>query len=147
MTKRDFYKYLGILQGTHTRVDDLKEALLSEFLRRVKLVLKSHLSGKNQISALNVFAIPPLAYAFGTLPWTKTDLENVQRPIRTTMSKFRMHHLKSAVERMNLPRDIGGSGVLDVAAEYHRQVDSLRTHFYSKEQASPLHAAVSQTVD
>lgn len=142
MTETDFYKYLGILQGTHARVGDLKEALLSEFLRRVKLVLKSHLSGKNKISALNVFAIPSLAYAFGILPWTKTDLENVQRRIRTTMSKFRMHHPKSAVERMNLPRDIGGRGVVDVAAQHHRQVDSLRAYFYSKEQASPLHAAV-----
>ncbi|CAD7092198.1 unnamed protein product [Hermetia illucens] len=102
MTGTDFYKYLGILQGIHARVNDLKDALLSEFLRRVKPALKSHLSGKNRISALNIFAIPSLAYAFGILQWTKI----VQRRIRTTMSKFQMHHPNSALEQMNLPPDI-----------------------------------------
>ncbi|CAD7080639.1 unnamed protein product [Hermetia illucens] len=45
MTEKDVYQNLGILQGTHARVGDLKDALLSEFQRLVKLVLKSHLSG------------------------------------------------------------------------------------------------------
>lgn len=51
--QRNFYKYLETLQGI--------------------------LSGKNKVSALNIFATPSLAHAFGILSWTKPYLENVQR--------------------------------------------------------------------
>lgn len=43
MTETHFWKYIGILQGTQTRADDLKDGLLSDFLRRVELILKPHL--------------------------------------------------------------------------------------------------------
>lgn len=79
-------------------LEGVKDTLQLEFLRRVKPVLKFHISGKNRKGVLNVIAIPLLTYAFRILPWTKTHLENVQEQIRTGY-----HNL--AKEPMALPCD------------------------------------------
>lgn len=58
----------NIFQGdSMSSLGDLKDALLSKFLRRVNLV-KSSLLGRNKTTALNVFGKPSVAYAFGILP-------------------------------------------------------------------------------
>jgi hypothetical protein len=43
-----------------------------------------------------------------------TDLENLQREIRTILSKKRAHHPNANAGRMTLPRCEGGRGILDV---------------------------------
>lgn len=57
ITETDF-KYLGILQGTLARVSGLDYAPLSDILRCVKLILKSHRLRRNKVSAMYIFAIP-----------------------------------------------------------------------------------------
>lgn len=59
------------------------------------------------------------------------------------MSKFRMRHPNSTLERMNLLRDIRGRGVFDIATQHHGEVDLPQICIYSKE---PLHAAVCKAV-
>lgn len=97
MTETDFY--LGILQGIHDRVGELKDALPSASLCKAGIEIAS--LGKNKISALSVFAIPLLAYVLRILPRTKTDPQNIQN---------------SAGERMKLPRDIRDRSAVDLAA-------------------------------
>ena len=52
------YRYLGILETDHLKEKEmkdlfLKDLFLKEYKRRLKLVLKSKLSGKNKIMAAN----------------------------------------------------------------------------------------------
>ena len=47
------YRYLGILETDHLKEKEMKDLFSKEYKRRLKLVLKSKLSGKNKIMAAN----------------------------------------------------------------------------------------------
>ena len=66
------YSYLGILETDHLKQKEIKDLFSKEYKHRLKLVLKSKLSGKNKIMAANTWAVAILKYSAGVLEW-KTD--------------------------------------------------------------------------
>ena len=44
---------------------------LGEYKRRLKLVLRSKLNGKNKISAINTWAVAVIRYGAGIIGWSK----------------------------------------------------------------------------
>jgi hypothetical protein len=66
------------------------------------------------IAAINTYAVPVLAYSFGIIKWTQTDIHALEILTRTTLTKHRMHHPKSAIERVTLPREKGVRGLTDL---------------------------------
>jgi hypothetical protein len=61
----------------------------------------------NKIKSINSWCTPILVYSFGTVAWSKTELEALDRKTRVMMTEYRVHHAKSAVERLYLPRKKG----------------------------------------
>ena len=56
ITEIDFeqvYKYLGILEADRIKDKLMKENIKTEYLRRLKVLLKLHLNSKNVIDAIN----------------------------------------------------------------------------------------------
>ena len=53
------YKYLGIVEMYKIEEKEMKDKFASEYKRRLKLVLKSKLNGKNKILAINTWAYQP----------------------------------------------------------------------------------------
>ena len=51
------YRYLGKLETDHLKEKEMKDLFSKEYKRRLKLVLKSKLSGKNKIMAANTWAV------------------------------------------------------------------------------------------
>ena len=47
------YKYLGILELDKVKEQKMKDIFRNEYMRRLKLVMKSKLNGKNKIKAIN----------------------------------------------------------------------------------------------
>lgn len=137
---QDPYKYLGILQTNKIEHTRIKQSLTGQFQSRLRKLLKSKLSSKNLTKAINSYAIPILQYSFGVVKWTQTDLENINRMVRTELTKFRKHHPGSAVERINLPREDGGRGIIDAIAACKEQIRSLRVYFRGKD--NDIHRAV-----
>ncbi|KAJ0176683.1 hypothetical protein K1T71_007862 [Dendrolimus kikuchii] len=136
------YKYLGFEQSRKIKHKDTKSILIKKFNHRLNLLLKSELNSKNTIKAVNTFAIPILTYSFGIINWSKTDLNKLQRMINTTMTKHRKHHPKSAIERLVLPRQEGGRGIIDINNLHNKQITTLRNYFYGKAEHSSLHKGV-----
>ncbi|XP_050517228.1 uncharacterized protein LOC126891922 [Diabrotica virgifera virgifera] len=64
--------------------------------------------------ALNTYAFSALSYSFGIIKWSKTDVESLQRKVRTLLTKAHNHHPRSGVERTTLPRYLGGRGLMDI---------------------------------
>ncbi|XP_075170249.1 uncharacterized protein LOC142242567 [Haematobia irritans] len=143
----EYYKYLGIKQ--HTTIDHTAEKRKTEnnFISRVHKIGKSSLNGRNVIKAINTYAIPLLTYTFGILNWSNTDLINLDRKIRTTLSKTRHHHPKSSVERINIPRKQGGRGLLNIQSLHDKQIENLRQYFNRTANTSPLYRAVVNSDD
>jgi hypothetical protein len=92
----------------------IKETLKKKFFKRVKAVLKTKLSGKHIIKALNTYAVSLLIYSFGTIKWTQMELHDIQTKINKSLTKFHIHHRKLATERLTLPRKQGGRELIDI---------------------------------
>lgn len=128
----DSYKYLGMKQQLHINDTDLKRNYANAFYKRLNKILKTELNAKNKIKAINSWAIPVLTYTFGVLKWSTTDLEAINRKIRTIMTSFRIHHCHSALERLYLPRSEGGRGLIDLNILHNKQIIKLVNYFQNK---------------
>ena len=68
---------------------------------------------KNTIKAISIYATPVLTFSFGIVKWTPTDLKNLQTKMRTLLARYRFHHPRTAKDRLTLPRQMGGRGLID----------------------------------
>jgi len=102
---------------------------------------------KNTIKAINTYATPILAFSFGILKWTPTDLENLPTKMRMLLTRYIFHHPRAAKERLTLARQMGGSGLIDTTRLHDKQVKLVHTYFLNKQVTSSLHAAVVKADD
>ncbi|KAF4523203.1 hypothetical protein B566_EDAN002462 [Ephemera danica] len=65
------------------------------------------------------------------LKGSTTALESFDRKIRSILTKHRMHHPRSSVERLDLSRKVGGRGLLNLETLCRNKEKSLRTYFVS----------------
>ncbi|KAJ0173420.1 hypothetical protein K1T71_010569 [Dendrolimus kikuchii] len=89
--RRHQHRSLGIVD------EDMKQLVTVRFFSRLKKVLNCLLSGGNKIRAFNSWVMPSLAYSFGILRWTQTELDALDRRVRCILTTYRMHHPRSSV--------------------------------------------------
>ena len=65
--EKEGYTYLGIVELGRIKVNEMKEKTIKEYKRRLRLVLKSKLNGKNKITAINAWAVAAFRYGAGIL--------------------------------------------------------------------------------
>lgn len=128
---QEAYRYLGFQEGLTVNDTNNKETAKKEFMNRLKAILCSYLNAKNKITAINTWAVPVVSYTFGVLHWSKTEILELDRRVRTVFTKYRMHHPKSAVERLYLPRAEGGRGLLSFEDLEERERYNLKKYFQS----------------
>ena len=68
------YKYLGLDDCNDIKHSMMRERLRRAYFRRVKVVLRTELYGRNKILAINGFALPVPTYSLSVIPWGCTDL-------------------------------------------------------------------------
>ena len=125
------YKYLGIKQHLGINHKNIKTEFRRNYCNRIKIIMKTYLSGLNKIRAMNTWALPALGYSFGILKWNQTELDAIDRWLRVTMTKFRMHHPRSSIMRLYLPRKNGGRGLLNIKNMHNHEINELRKYFLS----------------
>ena len=81
-------KYLGVDESNGIQHSMMREILRREYLRKVKVVLRTELYGRNKILAINGFALPVLTYGFGVIHWGCTDLQQPDRRTRNLLSIY-----------------------------------------------------------
>jgi Reverse transcriptase (RNA-dependent DNA polymerase) len=108
------YKYLGMLEADSIKQEQMKKKTKQEYLKRVRQILKSELNAGNTVHAINVWAVSAFRYSAGILDWTKEQLEEIDRKTRKLLTIYRMHHPKADIDRLYLPREAGGRGLLNV---------------------------------
>lgn len=136
------YKYLGIRQALDIRMAEMKESFKSKLYNRVNTLLKSKLNSKFLFNAINAWAIPSMTFSFGVLTWSDTDLREIDKTIRTMMTKYGMHHPHSSVIRLYLPRQQGGRGLLNLERTHSDVINKLREYFLA--QHSPFFRAIRE---
>ena len=56
------YKYLGILQSYDNHDQEVRQKAKTEYKKRIRQVLKTQLTAKNKITAINTYALPVIKY-------------------------------------------------------------------------------------
>ena len=69
------YKYLGILELGSIVNNEMKEKVKESYFKRLKLLLRAALNGKNLFLAINSWAVAVISYGASVLDWTKEEIE------------------------------------------------------------------------
>ena len=105
------YKYLWVTEGDGIQHSSIRKNIRKECFRRVRSVLRSELNARNRIDAINSLALPVVTYSFTIINCSFTEVKKVDTKIRKLLTMHRMHHPKSDVNRLYLPRKEGGRGL------------------------------------
>ena len=112
------YKYLGVDESNGIQHSTMRERLRREYFRRVTMVLRTELYGRNKVLAINGLALPVLTYSFGVIRWRTTDLQQLDRRTRKLLTMHGVHHPSADVDRLYAPCNEGGRGLQQIEAMY-----------------------------
>ena len=85
----------------------MKEKIRKEYNRRVRLILRTELNGRNKIEAINSLAVPVVQYSFGIIDWKMSELKKINTKTRKLLNMHKMLHPKADVERLYKTAAIG----------------------------------------
>ena len=57
-TRKTYKKYLGVDESDGIQLSKMKEKIRKEYNRRVRLILRTELNGRNKVEAINSLAVP-----------------------------------------------------------------------------------------
>ena len=100
------YTYLGILELDEVKEHKMKNKVTAEYKRRLRLILKSKLNGKNKIQAINTGVVVLLRYGAGIINWKVDELKKMDRTTRKTLTMYGALHPKNDIDRLYLKRKI-----------------------------------------
>ena len=86
----------------------MKEKIRKEHYRQILMVLESELNSANKLEAINTSAVPVVTYSFNIINWTLQELAKLDTKTRKFLTTYKIHHPKSDVDRLYLPRTEGG---------------------------------------
>ena len=112
------YKYLGVLESNGIQHEAMKEKTRKECYRRVRAILKTILNSANCIEAINTLTIPVFKYSFNILNWTIPEIRRLDTKIRKLLTCNRMHHPKAHIDRLYIPRKLGGRRMIQRDLNY-----------------------------
>ncbi|CAH2093004.1 unnamed protein product [Euphydryas editha] len=116
------YKYLGIHESGKLNHTELRQQISKEYFKRIKKLLKTHLSARNIIKAINSYAVPLLLYSFGIVNYSHRDICYIDIKTRKLLTLNKIHKQKSEVERLYLPTEEGGRGLINIESLYKTQI-------------------------
>ena len=130
------YTYLGILETDKIKEKEMKEKFSKEYLRRLRLILRSKLNGRNKIMAVNTWAVSVMRYGAGILKWNTDELKSLDRRTRKFMTMHGTLHPKSDIDRVHLRREMGGRGLIICEGYIRMEENSLG--WYVRNSVEPL---------
>ena len=86
------YAYLGILGLDKVKEQEMNDIFRNQYMRRLKLVMKSKLNGRYKIKAANTWAVSLLRYGGGVIGWTKKELQSMDSKTRKVMTMNKELH-------------------------------------------------------
>ena len=122
------YKYLGISEGAGINHKKMKDKILKEYIRRLRLVLTSQLNAQNKFHAINSLAVPVLLYSFAIVNWTMAEIKRIDTKTRKILTCHRAHHPKADIDRLYLKRKEGGRGLIQIEMAYKLTMIGLSTY-------------------
>ena len=108
------YKYLGILENEKIDHKEMRNTVTKEYYSRIRKVLKTSLTPKNKITAINQLAIPILQNTFGVITWPQNIINGIDVKTRKLLTINKLFYKNQDHNRLYLPRRKGGMGLINV---------------------------------
>ena len=102
------YKYLGVEELDAIKHDDIKVKVNKNVKAKMRKLLETELNARNLFQAINESILPLITYSFGVVHWNEEEVKGFDVQIRKMLNMYRVHELKSDVDRLYLPRETGG---------------------------------------
>ena len=128
------YIYLGIIELDKIKETEMKQKITKEYTRRQRLILKSKLNGRNKVTAINTWAVAIFRYGAGIIQWKASELKDLDRKSRKTMTMYGGLHPKGDVDRLNVKRKEGGRGLIRVERCIREEENSLGFYVANSEE-------------
>ena len=109
--EQEGYKYLVIVELDKMKEKEMKEKTIKEYKRRLRLILKSKLNGKNKVTAINTWAVASFRYRARIIDRKESELNSVGRKTRKTLTMYGAMHPKNDVDRLYIKRKERGRGL------------------------------------
>ena len=114
LQESESYKYLGILEADKFLEEKIKLNLSKEYIRRIRKVLKSKLSGRNLVRGVYTWAVSLLSYSAAFVSQTKSELQAIDRKTTKLFTIYGALHPKLDVDRLFIPRKEGGKDLISI---------------------------------
>ena len=124
----DSYKYLD-QDEIIGYVGPLNKArVTAEYKKRVQKIWSIKLLAHDKHIARNVFPLPVLTPNFGIICWTIQEIENVDIITRKILNVTGNFHLNLDIDRLYLPRKMGGRWLKSIKLAYECHIIFIRQH-------------------
>ena len=128
LDQAETYKYLGMEEGEGVQHHKMKVKIRKEYMRRIKLVLKSELNARNKIADINTLAVPVILYSYGVIDWKLDEIQDLDRMTRKQLCMNWMLAKKADVDRIYLPCQEGGRSLMNLEKKYKATMIGLQTN-------------------
>ena len=112
----------------------------------MRRVLKSQLSSKNKIMAINTFAVPVIRYPAGIISWRLEDLKAADIATRKLMTMHGVFHPQSSTARLYTSKKEGGRGLHSIEHVVKAEEQSLKSYVSGKAETDHLMAECKRLV-
>ena len=119
------YKHLLIIEGEEIKHKEMKEKIKKEYIKILKAILKSKLNSGNTVKAINSWAVPVIRHSAGIVDWKNSQLRNMDRKTRKVLNIYQALHPRSNIDRLCLPHNEVGKGLLSLKECVNTEKSSL----------------------
>ena len=96
-----------------------------EYKRRLRLILKSKLNGKNKIQAVNTWVVALLRYGAGILNQKADELKKMDRTTRKNSTMYGALYSKGDIDRLYLKRKHGSRRLISIEISVRLEENNL----------------------
>ena len=112
---------------------EMKKKVKSEYIRRVKKLLRLQLNWGNVVAGMNAWAVGIIRCGAEVLDWTKEELKGIEIETRKLMTMNESLHLRGNVGRLYLARKEGGRELISCEECVNVDVQSLGKYLSESE--------------
>nr|XP_037866951.1 uncharacterized protein LOC119628520 [Bombyx mori] len=127
------YKYLGIDEAGKIDHKRIQDQVKREYFKRVKCITNTQLSARNLITAINTYATPVLLYTFGIINYKNSDLNKIDIKTRKILTLNKAQQQKADIERLYLPIEEGGRGLINIEMLHKTQIIKFRQYLNNEQ--------------
>ena len=133
------YKYLGIEETNQIDHQKMRKMHKEGYVKVLKMILKTKLTPKNKILAINQIAIPKIQYSFGIIDWPQHEINSIDISTRKLLCQYKAFYKDQSHARLYIPRAKGGMGLIEIDATYKATITSLAQYIVcAKGQYAPI---------